>query len=159
MSIENVRGYLKKSGYDTKIIELPQSSATVALAAEALHTDPDRIAKTLAFLVDEKPIVIVVAGMRKIDNAKYRHRFGTKAKMISPDQLPELVGHEMGGVCPFAVKPDVRIYLDESLKDYETVFPACGSSNSAIELKIPELETLAAPCEWVQVSKNSVEGN
>ena len=79
--------------------------------------------------------------------------------MISPDQLPELVGHEMGGVCPFAVKPDVRIYLDESLKDYETVFPACGSSNSAIELKIPELETLAAPCEWVQVSKNSVEGN
>lgn len=159
MSIENVRCCLKKSGYDTKIIELPQSSATVPLAAEALHTDPDRIAKTLAFLVDEKPIVIVVAGMRKIDNAKYRHHFGTKAKMISPDQLPDLVGHEMGGVCPFAVKPDVRIYLDESLKDYETVFPACGSSNSAIELKILELETLASPCEWIQVSKSTAGEN
>ena len=155
MAIENVREYLKKFGYDSAIIELPQSSATVALAAEALHTDPDRIAKTLAFLVDDHPIVIVVAGNRKIDNAKYRHLFGTKAKMISPDLLSALVGHEMGGVCPFAVKPDVKIYLDESLKDYESVFPACGSSNSAIELKIPELEKLTSPSEWISVSKQS----
>ena len=153
MSLENVRTFMRERGFESRIIELPQSSATVALAAEALHTDPDRIAKTLAFMVEDRPVVIVVAGNRKIDNAKYRHKFGTKAKMLSPDSLPDLVGHEMGGVCPFALKPGVGVYLDESLRDYATVFPACGSGNSAIELGIDELESLASPSEWIDVSK------
>ncbi|HBB43439.1 MAG TPA: EBSC protein [Treponema sp.] len=155
MSIETVRAYLAGYGYEEKIIELPESSATVALAAEALHTDPDQIAKTLAFEVGEHPIVVVVAGNRKIDNAKYRHRFSAKAKMISPDALVEKVGHAMGGVCPFAVRDGVEIYLDESLRDWNTVFPACGSGNSAIELSIPELEKLCPSAEWVDVSKKT----
>ena len=154
MSLESVKNYLKKFGEDTKIIELEQSSATVELAAQALHTQGERIAKTLSFWVDEKPIVIVCAGNVKIDNARYRHFFGTKAKMIAFDQVEQAVGHPVGGVCPFAVNPQVTVYLDASLKKFETVFPACGSANSAIELTIPELEQFSQFKEWIDVTKN-----
>ena len=133
--------------------ELPTSSATVALAAQALGCAPQRIAKTLSFLVEEKAILIVTAGDMKIDNSKYKKQFGTKAKMLSPDQVTELIGHAVGGVCPFGVKEGVRVYLDESLKRFETVFPACGSGNSAIELTIPELEKYSGFESWVDVCK------
>jgi prolyl-tRNA editing enzyme YbaK/EbsC (Cys-tRNA(Pro) deacylase) len=133
--------------------ELDVSSATVELAALALGCEPCRIAKTLSFMVDGKPILIVAAGDTKIDNHKYKVRFGTKAKMLTPDEAEDLVGHAVGGVCPFAVKEDVTVYLDESLKRFETVFPACGSSNSAIELTIEELEKYSGFIAWVDVCK------
>ncbi len=153
MSFEKVHQYLLPFGYGDKILVFPESTGTVAQAAATLHTAPERIAKTLAFFVEETPVVVVVAGDRKIDNAKYRHTFGKKAKMISPEELMQSVGHEMGGVCPFAVNNGVQVYLDESLKEYSTVFPACGSTNSAIELSIPELERLCPGCKWVDVVK------
>ncbi len=137
-----------------RVLEFDVSSATVELAAQALGCEPCRIAKTLSFMVNEKPILIVAAGDAKIDNAKYKQQFATKAKMLSPEQAENLVGHAVGGVCPFAVNEGVDIYLDESLKRFETVFPACGSSNSAIELNISELETYATPLSWVNVCKN-----
>ena len=125
----------------------------MALAAQALDCAPQRIAKTLSFLVEEKAILIVTAGDMKIDNSKYKKQFGTKAKMLSPDQVTELIGHAVGGVCPFGVKEGVRVYLDESLKRFETVFPACGSGNSAIELTIPELEKYSGFESWIDVCK------
>ena len=134
-------------------MEFPVSSATVELAAQALGCEPCRIAKTLSFLVGEDPILIVTAGDVKIDNPKYRAQFGKKAKMLKPDQVEEMVGHAVGGVCPFAVKEGVKVYLDESLKRFQTVFPACGSSNSAIELTCDELYRLAASREWIDVCK------
>lgn len=136
-----------------RILEFPVSSATVELAAEALHCEPCRIAKTLSFMVGEKPVLIVAAGDTKIDNPKYKAQFGTKAKMLTPEQAETLVGHAVGGVCPFAVQPGVAVYLDASLKRFETVFPACGSSNSAIELTIPELEKYSGYTAWVDVCK------
>ena len=136
-----------------RILEFPVSSATVELAAEALHCEPCRIAKTLSFMVGEKPVLIVAAGDTKIDNPKYKAQFGTKAKMLTPEQAETLVGHAVGGVCPFAVQPGVAVYLDASLKRFETVFPACGSSNSAIELTIPELERYSGYTAWVDVCK------
>lgn len=136
-----------------RILEFPVSSATVELAAEALHCEPCRIAKTLSFMVGEKPVLIVAAGDTKIDNPKYKAQFGTKAKMLTPEQAEILVGHAVGGVCPFAVQPGVEVYLDASLKQFETVFPACGSSNSAIELTIPELERYSGYTAWVDVCK------
>ena len=153
MSIELVREYLKGFGAEDKILEFPVSSATVALAAQALGCEPQRIAKTLSFLTGEQAILIVAAGDAKIDNSKYKKQFGTKAKMLSPEQVTEMIGHAVGGVCPFAVKEGVKVYLDESLKRFETVFPACGSSNSAIELTIPELEKYAGEEGWVDVCK------
>ena len=154
MSIELVRAYFRSYGIENRIQELDHSSATVALAAEALGTEPCRIAKTLSFLVGGSPILIVAAGDARIDNAKYKAFFGAKAKMLSPEEAVELVGHAVGGVCPFAVKPGVTVYLDLSLRRFSTVFPACGSANSAIELTIPELE---ANCDhfqgWVDVCK------
>lgn len=153
MSIERARAYLKQYGIEERIQELPASSATVALAAKALGCEPQRIAKTLSFLVEEKAILIVAAGDVKIDNSKYKKQFGTKAKMLSPEQVTELVGHAVGGVCPFGVKEGVTVYLDESLKRFETVFPACGSSNSAIELTIPELEKYSGFESWIDVCK------
>lgn len=153
MSIERARAYLQQYGIGDRIRELPTSSATVALAAQALGCAPQRIAKTLSFLVEEKAILIVTAGDMKIDNGKYKKQFGTKAKMLSPDQVTELIGHAVGGVCPFGVKEGVRVYLDESLKRFETVFPACGSGNSAIELTIPELEKYSGFESWVDVCK------
>ena len=153
MSIERARAYLQQYGIEDRIRELPTSSATVALAAQALGCAPQRIAKTLSFLVEEKAILIVTAGDMKIDNSKFKQQLGTKAKMLSPDQVTELIGHAVGGVCPFGVKEGVRVYLDESLKRFETVFPACGSGNSAIELTIPELEKYSGFESWIDVCK------
>ncbi len=153
MSIEKVRMYFNKYGIDDRIQEFDVSSATVALAAEALHCEPQRIAKTLSFLADDHAVLIVAAGDTKIDNAKYKAQFGTKAKMLSPDEVENMVGHAVGGVCPFAVNEGVDVYLDRSLKRFVTVFPACGSSNSAIELTIEELEKYSGSTKWVDVCK------
>lgn len=153
MSIERAGEYLKQFGIEDRMQELPVSSATVALAAEALGCAPQRIAKTLSFMVEDAAILIVAAGDVKIDNSKYKKRFAVKAKMLSPEQVTELIGHAIGGVCPFGVKDGVKVYLDESLKRFENVFPACGSGNSAIEMTIPELEKYSG-CEcWVDVCK------
>lgn len=140
MSIQRVREYFKEYGMENRIQEFQVSSATVELAAQALHCDPERIAKTLSFMVKDRVVLVVTAGDMKIDNSKYKAQFGTKAKMLSPDDAEILVGHKVGGVCPFGVKEGVEIYLDVSLKRFETIFPACGSANSAIELTISELE-------------------
>ena len=153
MSIELAREYLGKFGIEDRIQEFTVSSATVALAAEALGCAPQRIAKTMAFLVDGAAILIVAAGDVKVDNSKFKQQYHTKAKMLSPDELVDMVGHAMGGVCPFGVKEGVTVYLDESLKRFETVFPACGSANSAIELTIPELEQYSGYECWVDVCK------
>ena len=153
MSIERARAYLAEKGVADRIRELDHSSATVELAAEALGVEPARIAKTLSFMLHETPILIVAAGDAKIDNHKYKSFFGVKAKMLTPEEAETLIGHAVGGVCPFGVPENVKIYLDRSLTRFETVFPACGSSNSAIELTIPELEELSAMTEWVDVCK------
>ena len=153
MSIERAREYLKQFGIEDRMQELPVSSATVALAAEALGCAPQRIAKTLSFLVGDDAILIVAAGDVKIDNSKYKKQFGAKAKMLSPEQVTELIGYAIGGVCPFGVNEGVKVYLDESLKRFETVFPACGSGNSAIEMTIPELEKYSGFESWVDVCK------
>lgn len=155
MAIEKVREYFHALGIEDKIQEFDVSSATVELAAAALNCEPARIAKTLSFIVGEKPILIVSAGDVKIDNPKYKAQFGTKAKMLSPEQAVELIGHAVGGVCPFAVNDGVTVYLDESLKRFRTVYPACGSGNSAIELTIPELERYSNFSEWVDVCKQA----
>mgnify|MGYP002511571434 CR=1 FL=1 len=153
MAIDKVRQYFKNYGMEDKIQEFPVSSATVELAAAALHCEPQRIAKTLSFLADGKAVLIVAAGDAKVDNRGYKAQFGTKAKMLSPEEAETLVGHAVGGVCPFAVKEGVQVYLDVSLKRFDTVFPACGSANSAIELTIPELEKYSGYVEWVDVCK------
>ena len=153
MSLKKVKEYFKAYGIEDRIIELSESSATVELAAHALHTEPCRIAKPLSFMLNDRPILVVPAGDVKIDNAKYRHTFGAKAKMLTADQAAELIGHAVGGVCPFGLNDGVTVYLDESLKKYETVFPACGSSNSAIELTIPEMEKYSGYDKWVDVTK------
>ena len=153
MSIEKVRDYFNSYGIEDKIQEFDVSSATVELASKALNCEPCRIAKTLSFIVNGNAILIVTAGDMKIDNSKYKAQFSTKAKMLKADEVTELVGHSVGGVCPFAVKDGVKVYLDESLKRFETVFPACGSSNSAIELTIPELEKYSSFESWVDVCK------
>lgn len=154
MAIDKVRAYFKQFDMENRIQEFDVSSATVELAAEALHCEPCRIAKTLSFMVNDKPILIVMAGDVKIDNAKYKAQFKTKAKMLGYDEVESCIGHAVGGVCPFAIQNDVDVYLDNSLKRFETVFPACGSSNSAIELTIEELDKYAAPVEWIDVCKN-----
>lgn len=155
MSIEKVREYLKHFGKDTAIIELAESSATVALAAQALGTAPERIAKTLSFSSngDGGCILVVCAGDAKIDNSKFKHFFGFKAKMLGAEEVSMLTGHAIGGVCPFANPETARVYLDESLKRFETVFPACGSSNSAIELTLEELEKTSGFKAWIDVTK------
>ena len=153
MAIEKVKAYFREYGMEERIQEFDVSSATVELAAEALHCEPQRIAKTLSFMVENEAVLIVTAGDAKIDNPKYKAKFGKKAKMLSLDEVETLVGHAVGGVCPFAVNEGVIVYLDISLKRFETVFPACGSSNSAIELTIPELEKYSGGTEWVNVCK------
>lgn len=140
MAIEKVREYFKQFNIEDKIQEFNVSSATVELASKALNCEPARIAKSLSFIVLDKPLIIVVAGNVKISNSKFKHQFNTKAKMIPFENTEKLVGHAAGGVCPFGINEDVDVYLDISLKNYLTVFPACGSSNSAIELTISELE-------------------
>ena len=153
MSIEKVRDYFNSYGIEDKIQEFEVSSPTVELASKALNCEPCRIAKTLSFMVNGNAILIVTAGDMKIDNPKYKAQFSTKAKMLKADEVTELVGHSVGGVCPFAINDGVKVYLDESLKRFETVFPACGSSNSAIELTIPELEKYSSFESWVDVCK------
>ncbi len=152
MSLIKVREYLKKYGKDGKIVEFDESSATVAEAAQAIGCGEADIAKTLSFIVDGKPILIVMAGDKRCDNHKYKEFFHEKAHMIPREDLVELVGHEAGGVCPFGVNDGVIIYLDESLKKHEFVYPACGSSNSAIKLSIQELERLSNYKEWIDVT-------
>ena len=153
MSIDRVREYFKQYGMGDRILEFPVSSATVELAAQALGCEPCRIAKTLSFMVGEEPVLIVMAGDVKIDNAKYKAKFGKKAKMLTMDEVVALIGHAVGGVCPFAVNEGVSTYLDESLKRFPTVFPACGSSNSAIELNMEELERFSRSKEWIVITK------
>ena len=154
MAIEQVREYFGKYNMADRIQEFQVSSATVELAAAALGCEPKRIAKTLSFNVGGQAILVVAAGDARVDNGKYRGRFGTKAKMLSPDEAIEMVGHAVGGVCPFAIREGVSVYLDESLKRFETVYPACGSANSAIELSICELETHSHSTDWVDVCKD-----
>ena len=153
MAIDKVKEYFASLGMADRVLEFDVSSATVELAAQALNTQPCRIAKTLSFLVSGRPILIVAAGDAKIDNPKYKAQFSTKAKMLTPDEAETLVGHAVGGVCPFAVNEGVTVYLDQSLKRFATVFPACGSSNSAIELTIEELEKYSGYTSWVDVCK------
>ncbi len=153
MAIDRVRAYFKTWGIEGRIQEFDVSSATVELAAAALHCQPQRIAKTLSFMVDDQALLVVAAGDAKIDNKKYKAQFGAKAKMLSPQEAECLVGHAVGGVCPFGIFEGVRVCLDVSLKRFETVFPACGSSNSAIQLTIPELEQYSGYEQWVDVCK------
>lgn len=153
MAIEKVREYFKQYGMEDRILEMEQSSATVELAALVVGVEPARIAKTLSFKKGEETILVVTAGDRKIDNAKYKHYFGLKAKMLTPDEVLERVGHAIGGVCPFAVPKEVQVYLDESMKRFETVYPACGSGNSAIGLTCEELEKYSNSKAWVDVCK------
>ncbi len=156
MAISKVKEYFKQYNLNNKIIEFDSSSATVELAAKLLNCEQGRIAKTMSFLVNDKPILIVLAGDIKIDNSKYKSEFHTKAKMIPFDDVEKIIGHAAGGVCPFGINEGISVYLDKSLKKYETVFPACGSSNSAIELTIKELEETSKYLKWVDVGKESI---
>lgn len=153
MSLVKAREYLEKFGLENRIMEFSVSSATVEEAAKAINCKEGEIAKTLSFIVDNKPILIVVAGDSKIDNSKYKAEFSTKAKMIPFDNVEELIGHVVGGVCPFGVKDGVTIYLDNSLKRFEILYPACGSTNSAIKLTVDELEKISNYKKWVDVCK------
>ncbi|MDM5165752.1 YbaK/EbsC family protein [Bacillus altitudinis] len=153
MSIKKVKDYFKQYEMDTRIQEFSVSSATVDLAASALGCEPERIAKTLSFLVNGQAILVVTSGDAKVDNKKFKEYFKTKAKMLPPHEVVDLVGHEIGGVCPFAIKNGVSVYLDMSLKRFETVYPACGSSNSAIELTINQLEKHSGYSQWIDVCK------
>ena len=154
MSIQKVRAYFKAFGIEDRIREFEVSSATVELAAVAVGVEGARIAKSLSFKVDDQPIIIVVAGDAKVDNSRYKAQFHTKAKMLTHEEAHTLIGHDVGGVCPFALPENVKAYLDVSLKRFETVFPAAGSDNSAIELTCGELEKYASNfVEWVDVCK------
>ena len=153
MSFERAKEYLKEYGLENKVMEFPVSSATVEEAAKAVGCEEKEIAKTLSFIVDDKPILIVVAGDCKIDNSKYKAEFHKKAKMIPFADVEELIGHSVGGVCPFGIKEGVTVYLDDSLKRFDTIYPACGSSNSAVKLTIEELEKASNFEKWVDVCK------
>ena len=153
MSIEKARKHLARYGLDSRILEFDTSSATVELAAEAVGTQPQRIAKTLSFLVDGGPVLIVVAGDGRIDNKKFKAQFHTKAKMIPADQVYDLIGYDVGGVCPFDVNEGVPVWLDVSLKRFDTVYPAAGNAASAVKLTLPELEKAGGALGWVDVSK------
>ncbi len=153
MSIEAVRAYFAQYGMEDRIREFDVSSATVELAAQALGCEPCRIAKTLSFLVDGHAILIVAAGDARIDNPRYKAQFGTKARMLTPEEAQTLIGHAVGGVCPFGIRDGVTVYLDESLKRFPSVFPACGSGSSAIELTIDELEQYSGFAAWIDVCK------
>lgn len=153
MSMERARNHISKYGLENRIREFSESSATVLLAAERLGVEPARIAKTLSFLTEDRAMLILAAGDVKIDNPKFKAEFHMKAKMIPHDHVEELVGHGVGGVCPFGVNEGVDVYLDESLKRFETVFPAVGTAASAIELSIPELEMVSEFTRWVDVCK------
>lgn len=153
MSIAKVKAYFKQFGMEERVLEFDVSSATVELAAKAVGCEPARIAKTLSFMVEGHPVLIVTAGDMKIDNPKYKAQFHTKAKMLAFEDVEPLIGHGVGGVCPFAVNEGVEVYLDESMKRFETVFPACGSSNSAIEMTMEDLEKYSGYKAWISVCK------
>lgn len=153
MSLERARDHFRKFGMEERILELTSSSATVELAAAALHCEPGRIAKTLSFKTKEGVILIVAAGDAKIDNKKFKDQFGQKAKMLDVQEAEGLVGHDIGGICPFGINPGIDVYLDLSLKRFQTVYPACGSSHSVIELSLEELEKCSNYKLWVDVCK------
>ena len=153
MSLERAAAYLKTRGLETHIIIPEHSSATVAEAAEALGCEPGMIAKTLSFLQGEQPVLILAEGTARIDNAKYKARFSKKAKMIPHEQVEALIGHAVGGVCPFGVNANVTVYLDESLRLHDTVYPAAGTDHSAVRLTIPELERACPNAEWIDVCR------
>lgn len=154
MAIEKVREYFKKLGIEDRIREFDVSSATVELAAAAIGCEQERIAKSLSFKIEDKAVLIVASGGAKVDNAKFKAQFHTKAKMLTPEETESLVGHSVGGVCPFGINEGVIVYLDISLKRFDRVFPACGSSNSVIELTIDELERYSNCSTWIDVCKN-----
>lgn len=154
MSLVKAKEYLKKYGLENKIMEFDVSSATVAEAAKAINCKEEEIVKTLSFIVNDKPILIAVAGDSKIDNSKFKVEFKTKAKMIPFDNVEELIGHAVGGVCPFGINKNVEVYLDNSLKRFKIVYPACGSSNSAVKLTLDELEKTSNYQKWIDVCKN-----
>lgn len=156
MSLEKVKNYFKQFGIENKIHVLDVSSATVELASKALGCEESKIAKSLSFMVFEKPIIVVVAGNKKINSSKFKQQFGAKAKMLSFEEVEHLIGHKVGGVCPFAIKEGVEVYLDISLKEHKSVFPACGSSNSAIELTISQLEKYSNFKSWVDVCQEII---
>ncbi len=156
MSIERARAYLREQGFEDRVIEPEHSSATVAEAAEALGCRPGMIAKTLSFLQDGEPVLILVEGMARIDNKKYKARFGCKARMIPGDRVEELIGHDIGGVCPFGINSGVPVYLDVSLKQHDIVYPAADSDHSAGKLTIAELEQCSGSCGWVDVCREPV---
>ena len=153
MSLEIAKRYLEKKGYADHIIELEQSSATVALAAEALGVEEGMIAKTMSFLQNETAVLILAEGTARIDNRKYKDAFHTKAKMIPYDEVEQYIGHTPGGVCPFGIKDGIKVYLDEGLKKYDVVYPAAGNDHSAVKLTIAELEDACGNVEWVDVCK------
>lgn len=153
MSIEDVRRFFKKTGFENRIIEFNESSATVELASAAIGCDPERIAKTMAFYSADSCILIVTSGDCRIDNRKFKERFGIKPKLLSLPDVERMTGHKAGGVCPFAVNDKARIFLDNSLKRFESVYPACGSENSVIRLSLSELEVLSGCEAWVDVAK------
>lgn len=154
MSFQKASEYLKKFNLDNKIMEFEVSSATVYEAAQVINCKEEEIAKTLSFIINDKPILIVVAGDSKIDNSKYKTEFHSKAKMIPFENVEELIGHAVGGVCPFGINENVKVYLDKSLKRFEIIYPACGSSNSAVKLTLEELEKASNFKKWVDVCKN-----
>ena len=153
MSVERAKKYLEERGYLDRVIEPDVSTATVELAAAAIGVEPGRICKSLSFLIDERPILILAEGMARVDNKKYKAEFGKKAKMINRDEVEEYIGHEAGGVCPFGVKDNVEIYLDKSLEKWDVVYPAAGSANSAVRLALDELAELVNARKWVDVCK------
>lgn len=153
MSFDLASSYLSDKGYGDRIKVFEQSSATVELAAIAVGTNPGNIAKSLTFMVNEKPVMIVCAGDVKIDNSKYKQQFSTKAKMLTREEVKELIGHAVGGVCPFGIKEGVQVYMDISLKQYDPIYPACGSGNSAVELHEEELVELSQSIGWIDVTK------
>ncbi len=155
MSLNKAKEHLKKYNLENKIMEFPVSSATVKEAALALNCSEAEIAKTLSFIVNDNPILIVTSGNQKIDNSKYKEEFHTKAKMIPFDNVESIIGHEVGGVCPFGINNNVTVYLDESLKNFNIIYPACGSHNSAVKLTIEELEKASNYKKWINVCKNS----
>ncbi|MCB7319442.1 YbaK/EbsC family protein [Lacrimispora sp. 210928-DFI.3.58] len=153
MAFDIAKEHLERYGFGDRVQEFEVSSATVELAAQAVGCEPAHIAKTLSFMVEGGPVLIVAAGDAKVDNHKYKEYFHTKAKMLSPEEVAELVGHAVGGVCPFGVKEGAKVYLDESLKRFDIVYPACGSSNSAVKLSIPDLEKCSGYEAWIDVCK------
>ena len=154
MSLKKAKEYLQKYGLEKRIMEFDISSATVEEASKAINCKQEEIAKTLSFIVDNTPILIVVSGDSKIDNSKFKTEFHTKAKMIPFDSVEELIGHAVGGVCPFGINKNVEVYLDNSLKRFNIIYPACGSSNSAVRLTLEELEKTSNYKKWIDVCKD-----